>query len=270
MSQPCIFSLRFDLFPQNETEERLFTPYGYLFRGLIMKWINDMNKDFVADLHAINSNKFVLREYAIYTEKIQKKNPNGSVIQGRRLYLNIFQHDMMNIITNKLLKHRIEKCIVGTQQCLVSNITIRKIYPNNISHTDRSENSVQLLFKSPTAFNYVGGSGYVHNPTPERIFGSLLKIWNTVFQDTTYALPKNLYDKFPTAVVITKTDIGIKSWKMGKQDVKFKGFLGLVTISFIDDEIKADCYNLIKLGEFANVGAGRTAGFGHYVVLNTK
>jgi len=270
-----ITSFKFQIIPVH-SDEKLQNFKGYLLRGLLFNWLQPLNRELCKRLHLTESagNK-ILREYSI-SNYYEKLNENSQIDIGV-FELNIFKMDFANEIIKFLLNLKNTQFKVGDQHCSLINTHVRTISISEIFNSGLTLNAFKLKFLTPTAFKNINTKNYSIEPLPHKIIASLMKIWNSLYKNTSFECPKDLYNWTLKAIKLNPSNLKprIVHSDMGKS-VKFKGFIGRFSYS-IDSKLKTEIdiqyrkwvYRLLKFGEYSHIGSGRTAGFGRYKILET-
>ncbi|MBD3353037.1 MAG: CRISPR system precrRNA processing endoribonuclease RAMP protein Cas6 [Candidatus Lokiarchaeota archaeon] len=271
-----IYSLAFDLFPGSPPKHTIQMPYDYIFRGIVMRWIAEVNRSLGNELHKTDQKggKKTIRKYSIYHKFnaaiTNNANTKPNSAGGVRFILNIFSGEMIDALIDYVMKKNTSTVQLGPQKCIISKIEVKQIDPHEIVRSAQPLNRIELMFRSPTAFKQMGTNKYLFTPVAEKIYGNLAKQWNNLYEDTSFPCPDDFYDWVVGNVHVQKTDLSIRSWKMGKGKHRFKGFKGWVLMDISDDDGKMSewVHILSKFGELSNTGSGRTAGFGHFDIVN--
>jgi CRISPR-associated endoribonuclease Cas6 len=310
---PAITQIEFDLMPTEECGTQFLSPYCYIFRGIIMDWIDNANHALATELHSTQpiGGGLFLREYAIQHERLSltssglqtqaeaRLSPNyredrrsahqhaDRMPNGIRFRLNSLDGSMSDTLLKLLLVKQDQTVQFGAQKALITSIKITRKSAKDFQLKSKLENLLGVRFTSPTSFNVMDRDYELRFPLPEYVFGNLLKQWNQFTAGTPFEMPKELYDWIKLNVSITSYDLKTVGWEMGKPK-KFVGCIGWAKYLIKKANPKEDpqksqgnhktpddlfaqlTHQLILFGEYANVGMGRSAGFGQLKVMGER
>ncbi len=73
-----ITQFQFDIFPESCPEQGFSLLYGYVFQGILMKWIKNMDPTLAENLHKMKDEdgNTLKRLYSIQYKRIMKRNPH--------------------------------------------------------------------------------------------------------------------------------------------------------------------------------------------------
>jgi CRISPR/Cas system endoribonuclease Cas6 (RAMP superfamily) len=233
-----ITQITFDLFPAEQGGSRFLTPYCYIFRGILLDWVNQHNKPLADQLHQNIRNELpALREYSIQKENLyttqtgvqqrrpfnERNNPRGP--DGLRFFVNLLDPTVSRDFLSLLLEHNEQQVQFGPQIGVITSVKIEQINLVNLYNTARPVHELTVQFISPTNFNVMGKDYEMRFPLPTYVFGNLYKQWNLRFRGTPYEIPADFYDWVDQNVSVTSYDLDTKAWEMGKEK-KFVGCVG--------------------------------------------
>ncbi len=271
-----MIKLTFELYPEDGRIKPYEHPYGYIFRGVIMKWLHEIKPELVHVFHEREK----IRPYSV-NFIIHKKTPK------LELMLTTYNDDLNDTLLNDLIANERVSLTLGQKHYYISKIQFERI---NLRDLMESSNPVKLFhvrFIRPVYFNTSMGDFPVRFPIPSIFFGNLSHIWNNImsgdceidlgdFQDWinahVYASSYNMRSVRsdigkPKPVV---GGIGNVSYAVSKLNKKY--YLHVLEsleknndYEHVNQDFSDKCRwldILCKLGEHTNVGANRTAAMG--------
>jgi CRISPR/Cas system endoribonuclease Cas6 (RAMP superfamily) len=235
-----ITQISFDLFPSEQAGSRFLTPYCYIFRGILLDWVNQYNQPLADHLHSKTRGDLpALREYAIQRENLyttqtgvqnrrpfnERNYPKGP--DGLRFYVNLLEPEISREFLSLLLEHNEQQVQFGPQIAIITSVKIEQINLIALYNAAQPVHEITVRFDSPTNFNVMGKDYEMRFPLPVYVFGSLYKQWNLRFRGTPYEIPTEFYAWMEQYVSATSYELATKAWEMGK-DKKFVGCTGWV------------------------------------------
>src|SRR6056297_2970525 len=82
-----ITSFQFDIYPLSYPGQGFSRLYGYIFQGILMKWLKSVNPDFASKLHKMKDEKGnnLKRKYSIQYKRIRKNSLDQYQKPGQQL-----------------------------------------------------------------------------------------------------------------------------------------------------------------------------------------
>lgn len=266
----------FELYPEDNQIIPYFHPYGYIFRGVIMKWLHEIKPELVHKLHEYEK----IRPYAINckyyakTKKIDFILVSIKDVIGKTILEDLIQYEKVS------LKIKGEKY-------LISQIKFERIIPEEFLEKAKPVKAFNINFVKPISFNTSMGNYPVRFPIPSLLFGNLANLWNDFSEGYCDVDRDNFLDWVNAHLYISGYKIRSASSEIGKPK-PFIGGLGNVSYrvtkinrnyyehllekmelknnyDFCNQDFRDNCKwldILCTFGTFTNIGAGRTAGMG--------
>ncbi len=272
-----MIKLTFKLFPKDGRIKPYEHPYGYVFRGVIMKWLHEIKPELVHELHSFEK----VRPYAINCI-IHKKIPKiHFVIVSMDDFLS--ETLLQDLITSERVKLKI-----GQKDYFISSIKFARIdVKRDLVDKSKPIKGFNIQFVKPIYFNTSMGDYSVRFPLPNLLFGNLANIWNDNVSDITL-VDRNSFINWVNAHIYisgyklrtVKSEIGKSkpmigaignaSYRVTKINKKYYiHFLDENKSSYdykmVNEDYRGNCRwleTLCMMGEYTNVGANRTAGMG--------
>ncbi len=158
----------FDLYPEDgKLGERI--PYGYKFRGVIMKWLLDSNPDLGEEFH----NPEEIRPYAINTIPRRRENKIEFILTS-------YNEELSDTVIHDVLQGEKAKLTVDRQKFLIARITFDRPNLEQIRQQTAPITKFQIQFVTPVYFNTLLGNYPVRFPMPDVLFGNLVHLWNDI------------------------------------------------------------------------------------------
>lgn len=266
----------FELFPEDELIKPYNHPFGYIFRGVIMKWLQKDKPELIHYLHEYNQ----IRPYSINCH-IHKKIP---IID---FTLVSYYDSLSDFLIEDLLKSKKVKLLIGQKIYYISKIHFKRINIQTLIEESKSIKRFNINFVTPIYFNTILGNYSVRFPIPELFFGNLINIWNDI-NESKCVIEREIFINWLNAhVYISGYKLRSVRREIGKQKPVIGG-LGNATYrvkkpnenfykfymkklnhkfdyQFAYEDYKINCKWLeifCKMGEYTNVGGNRTAGMG--------
>jgi CRISPR-associated endoribonuclease Cas6 len=179
----------------------------------------------------------------------------------------ILNPDLTKIAQLAVAQHLTDTIMVGPQPAQIKNLHLEKMDLIQLWEAAIPIQKLRIRFKTPVAFSIKGADYTFRIPTPQKIFGTLLRHWNRLAENTPYVVPKEFWEWIETHVFVTSCEIATRSAPMGKA-TNFVGATGWLTmiIDTPDPLFARIIHGLAKFGEIVGVGEGRSAGFGRYQI----
>ena len=268
--------LTFELFPEDSRIKPYDHPYGYIFRGVIMKWLHETKPELVHTFHEIEK----VRRYAI-NFKIHKEIPkiDFSIIS--------FDEILSETIMKDLLTGDKVKLTFGQKDYYISKVEFERINLKLIVEKTNPIKRFNINFVRPVYFNANIGDFPVRFPNPGSLFGNLSNLWNDISKDDNTLDRKSIINWVNAHVYVSGYNMKTVQQEIGKEK-PVAGGIGNASYSvskinknyykhyleelnrqydyeFVNTDYLSNCRwleILCKLGEYTNVGANRTAGMG--------
>lgn len=265
----------FDLYPENGKLNR-WIPYGYKFRGVIMKWLIESNPELGDTFHSPEE----IRPYAINMIPHRKE---GKI----EFILTSYNEQLSDTVIHDLLQSEKVKLTVDSQQFFIARITFERPNLEQMKKQARAIIKFQLQFVTPVYFNTLLGNYPVRFPIPDSLFGNLVRLWNDINEERLKIDGDSFIEWINAHVYISgykmrsaKRDIGKKkpvvgglgniTYRVTKINTNYyKKILEKMVqkhdTRFVNDNYSENCRwldILCKLGTYTNVGGNRTAGMG--------
>lgn len=271
-----MIKLKFELCPQDGRIKPYDHPYGYVFRGVIMKWLHEIKPELVHELHLHEK----VRPYSI-NYIVSKKMPMLTFV------LVAYQDDISDALINDLISGEKSKLTFGQKDYHVSSIQFERINPKRFLVDSKPVSRFRLNFLRPVYFNTSMGDFPVRFPIPVMIFGNLARIWNQIVLNESEIDVSELQNWVNAHVFVSSYKMRTASSNIGKPKPVVGG-LGNASYSvskinrkyyvhllkemdrtydyeFVNEDYLDKCRwleTLCALGELTNVGANRTAAMG--------
>lgn len=271
-----MIKLTFELYPEDGQIKPYEHPYGYIFRGVIMRWLKEAKPELVHQLHAYGE----MRPYAINCI-IHKKIAKVDFI------LVTSQDDLSDALVQDLLLHKKIFLRIGQKNYYFSKIKIERLDLRFFLEHVRPVKGFNINFVRPVYFNTSMGDYPVRFPIPTLLFGNLANIWNKISQDNCEIPRQDFVNWINTHLYVSGYNmksvrveigkfkpvvggLGNASYQVSKiNKVYYKHYLEQLNkpndYDFINQNYANNCCwleILCKLGEYTNTGANRTAGMG--------
>jgi CRISPR-associated endoribonuclease Cas6 len=282
--------LIFDLLPAAGAGECFMTPYTYIFRGILLDWLNESSHELANKVHTkqpkdtpLFYGDYSLQQQTLYlgpqglTDHNPKvRDPRDSKnyhrkegIQALRFTLNLFNPELSKAFFEMLLSSQNQTVQFGPQQAVIARVSLENITLENLAANTRPVHAVELNFLSPTNFSMMGNDFELRFPQPEYVFGNLYKQWNHLFQNTSLEIDPGFYEWVKGNVWVTSYELQTVGWEMGKEK-KFVGFRGWANfvIKESDQTFARWIDVLMHFGMYTGIGNSRTAGFGRFIIRN--
>ncbi|MHA1757992.1 MAG: CRISPR system precrRNA processing endoribonuclease RAMP protein Cas6 [Promethearchaeota archaeon] len=247
-----------------------------MFRGVIMKWLNDCKPELVYELHENQK----IRPYAV-NYFIHKQVPKIDFA------LTTYKDAISKALLKDLISSDKVKISVGEKVYLISQIRFERIESAALLQSAKPIKIFNIRFATPVYFNTSLGDYPVRFPLPSLLFGNLAHIWNDINKDLAEINRDDFINWVNAHVYISYYKIKTVQRDIRKPE-KVSGGLGNASfhvqkanknyykhvfeeMNKNDDarSLREDYLNncrwleaLCKLGEYTNVGANRTAGLG--------
>jgi len=268
--------LTFELYPENGHIRPYEVPFGYVFRGVLMKWLSDCKPELVHELHAHEQ----IRPYSI-NFFIYRKIPKIE-------FKLITYHDLISeVLLKDLISNNKSKLYMGEKCYILSQIGFERIDISQLLLSTQPVKAFSIRFVTPVYFNTSLGEYPVRFPLPSLFFGNLANIWNAINSKVAEINRDELINWINAHVYISYYKMKTVQRDIGKPE-KVSGGLG--SASFNVQKVNKKYYEkllenqeyssenfsiqehyldkcrwldaLCKLGQYTNVGANRTAGLG--------
>jgi CRISPR/Cas system endoribonuclease Cas6 (RAMP superfamily) len=271
-----MLKLIFELFPEDERVKPYDHPFGYIFRGVIMKWLQEKKPELIHYLHEYDQ----IRPYSINCY-IHKDVPKIDFT------LVSYFDELSDFLIQDLLKSENIKLKIGQKDYYISKINFERINLKTFIDQSKAVKGFNINFATPVYFNTILGNYPVRFPLPELFFGNLINIWNDI-NDLEFEIERKVLLNWINAHVYIS---GYKMRSVRREIGKRKpvvGGLGNATYRvtkinknyykhfleeldrkfdyhFVNENYEMNCKwleVLCKMGEYTNVGGNRTAGMG--------
>lgn len=266
----------FELYPEDDLIKPYFQPYGYIFRAVIMKWLNEIKPELVHQLHEYEK----IRPYSINCI-IHKKPPKIDFI------IVSFKTDLSITFLKDLISSENVKLKIGQKNYYLSHVKFKKIDIQTLVEESGCVKKFNISFPTSVYFNTKKGDYPVRFPIPILLFGNLVHIWNYI-NDTDFTLERNNFLDWINAHVYAsgykmktaKREIGKPRPIIGGlgnvsytvasiNKIYYKHYLDNLNKKYDFEFVRTDYLSnckwleiLCKLGQYTNVGGNRTAGMG--------
>lgn len=265
----------FDLHPEDGKLGKHF-PFGYKFRGVIMKWLVESNPELGDAFHRPGQ----IRPYAINTIPHRK--------EGRiEFILTSYDEELSDTVIHDLLQSEKVKLKVNGQTFFIARITFERPNLEQMRKQARALTKFQIQFVTPIYFNTSLGDYPVRFPMPDIFFNNLARLWNDMNNDELKIDRESFIEWINAHVYISgyrmrsaKRDIGKRKPVVGGlgnatyrvTEINRNYYKHLLEeldrkydIEFVRENYSNNCEwldTLLKLGTYTNVGGNRTAGMG--------
>jgi CRISPR/Cas system endoribonuclease Cas6 (RAMP superfamily) len=265
----------FDLYPEDgKLGNRI--PFGYKFRGVIMKWLTERNPELGEAFHKPGK----IRPYAINTIPRQKEDKIEFILTS-------YHEQLSDTVIHDLLQSERVKLKVDGQQFFIARITFERPNLDQMKKRAKPATKLQIQFVTPVYFNTSLGDYPVRFPMPNSLFGNLVHLWNDINADGQQLERDSFIEWVNAHVYISGYKMRSAKRNIGKRKPVVGG-LGNATyrvtkinrtyykkvleemdrnydVEFVNDNYAENCQwldTLCKLGTYTNVGGNRTAGMG--------
>jgi CRISPR/Cas system endoribonuclease Cas6 (RAMP superfamily) len=265
----------FDLYPKDGKLGRR-VPFGYKFRGVIMKWLLESNPELGDAFHSPGE----VRPYAINTIPHKKE---GKI----EFILTSYNEELSDTVIHDLLQSEKVNLTVDRQNFFIARITFER--PNLVQMKEHARplKKLQIQFVTPLYLNTSLGDYPVRFPLPNPFFGNLANLWNDINEEALQIDRDAFLEWIDAHVYISgykmrsaKRDIGKRKpvvGGMGNATYRvtkinrnyYKCLLKEANrkydVQFVNEHFSNNCQwldILCKLGTYTNVGGNRTAGMG--------
>ena len=271
-----MIKLKIILHPEDGRVKPYNHPYGYIFRGVLMKWLQEKKPELIHYLHEYDQ----VRPYSINCF-IHKNKPKVDFI------LVSYYQSLSDFLIDDLLKDGKVKLKIGKKDYIVARIKYEKVNLQAFVKEAKPVRGFNINFVTPVYFNTSLGNYPVRFPIPEALFGNLSNIWNEVSENVAEIDRDNFLDWINAHVYITGYKMRSARREIGKPRPVVGG-LGNATYrankinrnyykhkleelereydyGFVNEDYTEKCRwleILSKFGEYTNVGGNRTAGMG--------
>jgi len=249
----------FQLFFKDEGQ-RLPRIAPYIFRGVIMTFLNSIDPKFVEELHAPNE----IRPYA-FSLKREKQLLNFHLISLKEDISSAILKAILNIETHTFM-------IVGREFHL-GKINFETIPITSLMRNPLRIEKFRLRFLTPTYFNIRDRPFDIRFPEPTFLFSNLTKVWNRYAPIGCQVDESAFYEWVSRHVFVSSYDLQTRSISIGKGIPKVC-CIGWVNYLIVKSEEKYSNWIdiLLKFAEYVNLGGNRTAACGvvSYRPLETK
>ncbi len=265
----------FDLYPEDGRLGRR-VPFGYKFRGVIMKWLIESNPELADAFHKPGE----IRPYAINTIPHRKE---GKI----EFILTSYNEQLSDTVIHDILQSEKVKLKVDGKQFFIARITFERPNLDQMKARVPKNTKLQVQFVTPIYFNTPYGDYPIRFPIPEAFFGNLARLWNDMTEESNNIDRDRFIDWVNTHVYISGYKIRTAKRDIGKRKPVVGG-LGNVTYrltginrnyyknflaemererdaQFVNEDYTENCRwlnVLCRLGTYTNVGGNRTAGMG--------
>ncbi len=271
-----MIKLTFELYPEDGQLKPYEHPYGYIFRGVIMKWLNEIKPELVHILHEYEQ----IRPYSINCIILNKIPKIDFILVST-------EENLSNALIQDLITTEKVKLKIGQKDYYISQIKFERINLTVIIEEARSVKSFNINFPTPVYFNTSMGDYSVRFPIPNLLFGNLINIWNKINEENS-EIDKDYFINWINAHVYisgykmksVKRDIGKPrpvaggignvSYRVIKINKNYythllKSLDKIYDYEYVNQDYLGNCKwleILCKLGQYTNVGGNRTAGMG--------
>ncbi len=175
-------------------------------------------------------------------------------------YGDVLRHILMN---RDLLFKVYHQNVVVTQIDIKSQIPDALMLQWTKGAIENEMVRLALRFKTPTQLSQYGSERACLLPVPERVFPSLLRVWNTVSGATKIERVTDYRDWVEQNVSVSRHRIRTTEIELGRER-PFVGFIGDVVYNVwnASEPFGRLTVGLAHFAELSNVGKNRTAGFG--------
>jgi len=257
------------LYLKPKTEQYLYNkPYGYVFRGYLMNWLNEIAPEEVHNIHEYNC----IRPYSINSHYKRKEHL-------LELTFITFNSNLGELLYNNILEDN--KFILKLRDNTF-NIKHIEYGPINLKEIFENANPVQkfsIYFPKPTYFNTSKGDYPIRIPIPTILFSNICTLWNSISNQKQNINKNQFINWLETHMYLSGHKIQTIPLTIGKEMpvVGFKGHTSFIikelNYNFYEDntveDAQEDFYSnctwidfLCKISEYTNVGVNRTASFG--------
>jgi CRISPR-associated endoribonuclease Cas6 len=304
-----ITRVTFDLMPADGAGNGFLTPHAYIFRGILMNWLQNYKHEIGDQLHQKQpkdtplyyGNYSIQRRFLYMTPQgLSEKRPrfqdedeanrtehqrdrrpfrkqsqpykSREEIQGIRFVVNMFTTELGNALFELLLNQKDHIVQFGPQQAIIAGIQLERISALTLMQQTCPIHAIEMQFLTPTEFSSMGQNNPLRFPLPERVFGYLYKFWNAHFLDApAWQIPTDFYEWCQKHVTATSYELKTVPWEMGERK-KAAGFKGWVKFVVDDDNpiFARWLHVLCRLGEYTSIGNSRSAGLGQFIIRDME
>ena len=265
----------FDLYPEDGRLGKRI-PFGYKFRGVIMKWLTERNPELADAFHKPGE----IRPYSINTIPNRKENKIEFILTS-------YNEQLSDTVIQDLLQSERVKLKVDGQQFFIARISFERPNLDQMFKQAKAITKFQVQFVTPVYFNTLLGDYPVRFPMPNSFFGNLVHLWNEINTNDPQLERVSFIEWVNAHVYISGYKMRSAKRDIGKRKPVVGG-LGNATyrvtkinrnyykklleemdrnydVNFVNDNYSENCQwlnALCKLGTYTNVGGNRTAGMG--------
>ncbi|MHA1251355.1 MAG: CRISPR system precrRNA processing endoribonuclease RAMP protein Cas6 [Candidatus Helarchaeota archaeon] len=245
-----MLSITFNLVKDDLIHGRPDRVRAYIFRGVFMKMLADIDNTLIEYLHRPNE----IRPYSIklkyYRNEIQ-------------FTVNIFHENLSNELLKFILSKKNQELNVGGSNYLIKNVNVELIDFSSFLKSSNSIVKFKLKFLTPTYFQKKNSSITVRFPYPVSLFTNLTHLWNELTPNDCHIDFKDFYDWIDKNLFLTSYNLRTRTIDIGKES-RPVGFVGWATFINTDPENGFSNWldTLCKFGEYTNLGGNRTSGCG--------
>jgi len=232
----------------------------YIFRGVVLDFLNTVDPKFVAELHQPNE----IRPYAI---AVTREPP------FLNLRLVCLQEAISQAILQRLMKEENIPLLIAGWEFMMVRINFESIPLVNLMREPQQVVKFQLRFLMPTYFNIRDRPMDMRFPEPVFLFPNLAKVWNQYAAAECQVDEGEFYQWVSQHVSVSSYKLQTRPVKIDRQ-VKVFGCVGWAR--YLNND-PANMYAnwvdiLLRFAEYVNVGGNRTAGCGviRYEVLEVE
>lgn len=285
---PRITRIIFDIIPSEKAGQRFLTPHAYIFRGILLGWLDQYNHELASEIHQKQPKATLLHygDYSLFQRTLyltaqgwtdasnykmsNQGNSNRNNPQGLRYTLNLFDSALSQAFLGIILSHQDQTIQFGPQEGIISKVTLETVNLDSFVRQILPIHSISVDFISPVSFAVMGAEGDLRFPLHDYFFKYLFKLWNYLVKDSPVAIKEEFITWVKEAISETSFEFHTVAWEMGKEK-KFVGGKGWVTY-VVHKQHPVFSYwldILTRFGQYSGVGNGRSAGFGLYRIGNT-
>jgi len=246
-------------------EKPIVLPFftGHVSRGLLLHIVRQVDPSASGLLHELN----VAKPYSVtpLRFKSRTRNEKGYILDPQfpcRVRFGFLKDEYATYLLNYFQKKN--SVLVFDTPSQIASMSVNSKSYAEFEKEAASVDAFRLCFRTLTYFASFGSSFHWMFPDAEKVFSSLLKVWNLFTDSRKFTKEEYLaYKEW-----LTK-NVGVCEYELHTQlavmrNKKATGFVGWVTYEMKDKENEWNkiTYMLAKYAEYSNVGGNRTGGFG--------
>ncbi|MFO8017616.1 MAG: CRISPR system precrRNA processing endoribonuclease RAMP protein Cas6 [Promethearchaeia archaeon] len=270
-----MIQFKFDLYPKDGNLGKRI-PFGYKFRGVIMKWLKESNPELASAFHCPEK----VRPYAINTIPRREHSKIEFILTS-------YNENLSDTVIQDLLKSEKTKITVDHQVFFIAKIRFERPDLLQMKANASPITKFQIHFVTPIYLSTIMGDYPLRFPIPQAFFGNLVHLWNEMAKKEIRIARDELIQWIDAHMYISGYKMKTVKRHIGKSR-PLAGGIGNATYRIkkintnfykhlLEELDKEDRYEeaqnhyrekcslidlLCKVGTYTNVGGNRTAGMG--------